>query len=365
MKIALISSTVLPAVEPDDPTHVSCYGSETMNCVLARGLADRGHHVLFYAPRGSTTFNDHSNIEFHPIIDSNGAHLPDERLEKVSGDRTGDLTNCDFVIDCSKQNHVTEELSMWFNYNKFAHWKSGYKDWTFPMRIKPRHVTHCFYFKEFFEKNGHPADVARFGLSDFWCDGVGWFDYSNALGWNLEPGEYFLYPHRPNVEKGAQTVVKLAQEFKQYKFVIQTGLKFDDHFREWNAFKESCKGMENVVFIELPQNNVYQRYRRSIMRNALAILSLFSEHDGYMDTGGLVSCEAVRCGTPIIVTRSPGSEELLGMLEGKGVTFTDGYESAKMAIKFKSFETRPRVDTSWMSVSQYVDDWMNIIQKWS
>lgn len=369
MKLSVVSNTGIPAVLPEDPAHFSIYGSEVQNAVLVKGLAQRGHEIRWYAPGGSTTFTNDPNVEFYPITDSKGQHLPDERLEIISARKTSDILDTDFLIDLSKQAHVSEELEMWDGWTKSAQWRSGYQDWKFPMRITPRHVTHCQYFKEHFEKNGHPAEVARFGLSDFWCPYTGdsrdWIQPSNPEWVSLPELGYFLYPHRPNPEKGALIFQKLAREFKDYKFVVQTGLKFEDHFREWNAFKESCKDLPNVVFIELPHNLQYQLYRRSLMRNAAAVLSLFDEsNNGYMDTGGLVGAEAVRCGTPLMVTRGQGSEELFGSLEDKGVIFVDSFESAKRAIKFNEFQTRPTIGNEFMPVKDAVEDWERIIQKW-
>lgn len=368
MRIAVVSNTGIPAVLPEDRHHWVNYGSESQNAVLVQNLA-RQNEIEWYAPKGSTTFFDDENIRFHPLIDSNGAHLQNELIENISfdGSKTKDILNCDFLIDASKQSHVSEELELWHSWKKSAQYRSGYQDWIYPQRIKARHVTHCEYFKEYFEKNGHPTEVCHFGLSDFWCHADK--EFNNPDDWVqgdfLPFGDYFLYPHRPNPEKGMNEVIELARHFINYKFVIQTGLKFADHFREWEACKERCSNLPNVVFLQLPQTPSYQLYRRALMRNSLAVLSMFSESSGYMDTSGIVTCEAIRCGTPAIVTRGIGSEELLGELEDKGVTFVDGFESTKMAIRYKTFETRPNVDNSFMSINRYVEDWMNIIKKWS
>lgn len=362
MKLSIISNTGIPAVLPEDPHHFSIYGSEVQNAVLVKGLAQK-HQIEWYAPKGSTTLGN-----FHPIVDSNGQHLQSELLEDISFGRakTTDILDTDFLLDMSKQCHVSEELSMWHDFTRYANFRSGYRDWIFPQRCEPHHVTHCEYFKEFFEKNGHPAEVAKFGISDFWRPAEDEYQqWIYTLGLDEDGGPYFLYPHRPNPEKGALTFIRLARQFPEFKFVVQTGLKFEDHFREWNAFKERCQGLSNMIFLELPQNIHYQKYRRALMRNAAAVFSLFDESYGYMDTGGLVGAEAVRCGTPLIVTRGKGSEELFGSLEDKGVTFCDGYESAKMAIKFKTFETRPNVGREFWSIDSYVQQWENIIRKWS
>jgi glycosyltransferase involved in cell wall biosynthesis len=368
MKIAVVSSTVLPACLPDDPNHTAFYGSEMMNAVLVKGLADAGHEIGFYAPVSSSTFKENPLIKYHPIVNSKGAHLQSELLENISydGSKTDDLASFDFVLDMSKQNHVTEEISLYKGYNKFIHYKSGYQDWGAPMRIYPHFVTHCEYFANNFYVNGRPKpDVARFGLSDFWNNNYDSKEPKGFFPFDLEPQGYFLFPHRPVADKGIDTVLKLARAFPDETFVISTAAVFEDHIKEMARVKAEAANIPNVKFVDCPKNKRYHYYRRALMRNARAILSVFSSTSGYLDTGGLVSFEAIRCGTPVIVTRSPGSEEMLGELEDKGVVMVDGFDGARLAIKFKAYETRPNVDNTFMPIKTYVDDYLQIMKKYS
>lgn len=373
MKIAVVSSTTIPATFPDDPFYTTTYGSEVYNAVLVRGLWEKGYEIEWYAPIKSSIFKNYKKIHYHPIIDSRGAHLADERLEKISFDhsKTEDILDCDFLIDMSKQAHVTEELSLFYGFKRYCNYRSGYQDWAFPLRCEGHFVTHCEYFRQNFIKNGFQADVCRFGIPDFWHktgpediildSSPIWTDIASMVG------DYFLYPHRPNPEKGLNTLMRLAREFPRETFVISTATPFEDHKRELARVREEAKHSNsnlNIKFIEIPQNKKYHYYRRALMRNCKAVLSLFQENNGYMDTGGLVSAEAVKCGAPVIVTRSPGSEELLGSLEDKGVTFVDGYESAKMAIRYNAYETRPNPSSEFMSISTYVEDYENVMDKY-
>lgn len=371
MKIAVVSSTTIPATLPDDPHYFTTYGSEVYAAVLVEGLANKGYDIDWYAPIKSTTFSWRTNIHYHPTVDSRGAHLQDERLEKISFDhsKTEDIMDCDFLIDMSKQAHVSEELSLYFGFKRYCNYRSGYRDWSYPMRCEPHFVTHCEYFRQNFLKNGHQADVCRFGLSDFWCPKP-LTEPDPAEQWlaDLEivrEYDFFLYPHRPNVEKGLNLLIKLARDFPQQTFVISTAVVFEDHKREMARVKQEYKDISNIKFVDCPHNRKYHYYRRALMRNCKAVLSLFQEHDGYKDTGGLVSAEAVKCGAPVIVSRSGGSEELFGQLEDRGVTFVDGYESAKMAIKYKTYETRPNVGPEFMPVHSYVEDYEKVMKKWT
>lgn len=364
-----MSATTVPSTLPDDPYFFTTYGSEVYNAVLVKGLADRGHQIGWYAPIKSTTFHDYNNIEYYPTVNSEGQHLVDERLEKISyrPAKTTDLLDYDFVIDMSKQNHITEEL-YYHDFRPYLQYKSGYQDWTYP-RFGSRHfVTHCETFADNFVKNGQPRpDVCRFGIPTFWNhsdkERAGPIEYEEK--WLLDNigGEYYLYPHRPSWQKGFEKLVDLARAFPEKTFIISTAAIFLDHIREMEELRKT--GLRpNLKIIDVPKDIHYHYYRRTLLRNAAAVLSPFTTKDGYMDTGGLISFEAIRCGCPVIVTRSPGSTEMLGSLDGNGVEFVDdGNESLKQVVK-RGDLTRPKVDDSWMSVDSFVDDYLRVMEKY-
>lgn len=369
MNIAIVSSTTIPATLPDDKTFFTTYGSEVYNAVLCQGLAARGHKIDWYAPLKSTTFHDNDNINYHPIINSEGAHLVDERLEKIcyTPHKTTDLLDHDFLIDMSKQNHITEDLSTYFNFNSYCQYKSGYQDWASP-RMGPRHyVTHCQTFADNFKKQGLEADVCRFGIPSFWNhndiphEAPPGCEENWLLDQNL--GEYYLFPHRPSFQKGFDKLVDLARLFPDKKFVIATAAVFEDHKTEMTLLKQSVKP-SNLVVVDVPEDINYHKYRRALIRNATAVLSPFTTKEGYMDTSGLVSFEAIRCGTPIITTRSPASEEMVGSLESKGVEFVgDDIDSLRRALK--SDIPRPNVGSEWMSIETFIDDYLEVIKKYA
>jgi glycosyltransferase involved in cell wall biosynthesis len=368
MKIAVVSSTTVPSTLPDDPHFVTTYGSEVYNAVLVKGLADRGHYIEWYAPVKSSMFIEtplgvSHRIVYHPIKDSKGAHLQSELLEDISlfpRSKTKDILDCDFLLDMSKQNHISEELWLWHDFKRYINYKSGYMDWTTPIQCPPHYVTHCNWFAENFRKNGKQADVAKFGIPDFWCGGFDSYEH-----WRREQvtGEYYLFPHRPSYQKGFDKLQVLAKAFPEKTFVISTAAVFEDHKREMAALKQSQLA-SNLKIIDIPPDRQYHYRRRALMRNAQAVLSPFTTKDGYMDTGGLVSFESIRCGTPVIVTRSQGSTEMLGTLEGKGVEFVDdGIDSLKRCIQ-TGVATRPQVDNTWMSIGSYIDDYERIMEKY-
>lgn len=372
MKIAIISATTFPASLPDDFQAKHGYGSETMNAVLAQGMIEAGHEVDFFAPLGSSILGN-----FHPLYNSRGQHLPSELFEFNLGQGIHVslenpplshqmLKDFDFVIDGSKSGENVEQLKLFDGFNKFACYRSGYQDWNHPFKLDPadRHlVTHCNYFKDNFDKNGFPVDVAHFGVHPFWEQGE---NNGKYLDWVLKQDihNYFLFPHRTSPQKGIDTLLKLAKTFPDETFVIATATPLPDHQQSLKDFKQRVEtsGLSNIKFVVVPEGREYDFYRRELLRNAKAILSPFSNEQGYMDTGGLISLEALACGTPVLVSRSPGSEELLQHQEDGGVIFCDGYDAFRLAIKHEDFaEMKPK--TLVWTVENYINEWMKIIEK--
>jgi hypothetical protein len=71
----------------------------------------------------------------------------------------------------------------------------------------------------------------------------------------------------------------------------------------------------------------------------------------------------MRCGTPLLVTRSPGSEEWWSEQDEKGVIFVDGFDSLKMAIShWSSYDLHPQCP---YTPESYANDYIKVIQKYA
>ena len=169
---------------------------------------------------------------------------------------------------------------------------------------------------------------------------------------------YYLYPHRYNKEKGSYEVIRLAKEFPERKFVFSSAAVLPDHIAALQELRQQAPS--NCIFVQLPQTPDREYYRRELYRNAIATLSPFHNLNGYYDTGGILSMESIKCGTPVIVTRSEASEEILGHQEDKGAFFIDGYESMKLLLRYVDFiSAKP---TSWIwTVERYTNEYMQAI----
>lgn len=364
MNIAVISASTFAACTPYDEQCRAFYGSEMSNAVLVEALVKLGHKVTFYAPTGSTPVGT-TNVT---IRNTFGEHLgDDEVLDNCSFGKAKyqDLLSYDFVLDMSKEGRNIELLKLYHSYDNYISYRSGFQDYLYPVRLDNRdrhYVTHCKYFADLFKQAGHNADVAFFGIPDWWGEPAGpHFQY-----FGLASKQYLLFPHRPVAEKGIDILLKLAKEFPSETFVIQTSTPLPDHKASMGRVKELRRELDlhNLQIIDIPQIPTYHYYRRELYRNAKAVLCPFHYLPGYAyhDTGGLVGAEAIKTGTPLIVTRSPGSEEWWGDQDGTGVVFVDGYDSCKMALKYVDFEKlTPKCP---YTTANFANDYMTIINKY-
>lgn len=371
MKIAFLGRTTFPSCLPDDPQYMnSYYGSEMHMAVLANEFAT-GNEVHFFAPFKSSRIGSSEEFNtFHPLIDTKGLIHDfrgpiDDLLENISLHKESytDLLTYDFVVSWQTFHRNIEELKMYHHYNRYCCFQTGFNDYYLPSRLdmEDRHyVTHCDYFADIFEeKTKVRPDVAHFGLSDFWCPPN--YDFEKS---------YFLFPHRISPQKGIDYIRHLAMEFPDEEFKIQTSTPLQDHVLNMEAFKKAVSNLSNIEFVEIPQNKQYHFNRRNLIRNAKAVLSPFTNNffsspgSPYYDTGGLVSMEAIACGTPVIVTRSPGSTELLGHQEDKGAIFFEGYDALKYLVKRHDFASMKPAPLKW-TLQNYVQDYVNIMKKYS
>ena len=354
MKISIISNYTFSSSLPEDTLAVHQYGSESMTSILA-SLLHKDHEVHFYAPFGSSRIGI-----FHPLRRTDGTYLPSDLLEDISLDNSKHLDLLDsFVIDCTPWANNVEALALYNDFNNYLSYRLGYKDYTHPKMLPPerRHyITHCNSFAELYKKAGFDCQVAHFGLNPaFWGSQDGNPDISH---FGLETKAYFLFPHRYNSEKGSLLVLRLAEEFPRETFVFSSVAATPDHKAALQALR--TKAPNNVKFVQIPSLPTRDYYRRALYQHAKATLSPFIANAGYFDTGGILSMESILGNTPVIVTRSEASEEILGHQENNGVFFSDGYDSLKTLIKYVDFRSTLPVPWIWTQ-ERYAKEYMKAI----
>ena len=340
MRVDLLSSRTYKAVLPNDTENSSSgYGSEVYAAVLMDALSRRNPNWEFhwYAPAGSTTFEDRQNVTFHPFHLDFGQASYHELLDECSieGLSYTYLANSDFVIDHSATAANVEELKWYYDYLKYVCYRNGYVAFNSP-RLGPKERHYVVPSKQnqnIFKENGFESIVAYYGIPDFYQPGFNeqFWKYFESLG--LVQKEYFLFLHRPTVEKGIDHVIRAAKELHDKQIVIAGNAVIPEHYNSLLDAKRQklYQGINNLIFIDIPLSPYHHHYTRELYRNAKAFLAPF-HYPEYKEGWGLASGEAVACGTPLIITDSPSTREL--WIEGKDAVLIDSYQSLKLAIQY-------------------------------
>ena len=321
MRIAVISDCTYPACLPQDPCCTLYYGSESYHALLAKALSERGHDIIFYAPRGSTPIG-----EFHPLTLMHGNAPLYDNLETVglNGLKTKDIIDqkVEFVIDMSASAMIPFLLWKDYQFTDYCCYRNGFEAFgIWPPHIPPEHrnyVVPSFQNKKIFDaKSGYAATkVAYYGIDESFYHPTTetemtfeWYLFEAKYG--LLRKDYFLFPHRPTQDKGIQTVLRLALDFPKENFVIVSSTPILEHRKgiyQIERLKEE-KSAQNLHIVTIPIQPKHHYYKRELLRNAKAILSPF-DTSIYKEGFGLANAEAVACGTPLIISDSESTREL-------------------------------------------------------
>lgn len=340
MHLSVISDLTYRSSLPYDPICLGFYGSETYHAILVKVLAEMGHQIEWYAVAGSTTFDDNPNVNFHPMhMDFGQAQrrsiLDDSSYEKLS---YTELLKTDFVMDLSSDCGNIEQLYWYHNFKNFLCYRNGYVAFTVP-RINPNLDRHYVVPSKqnagIFAKSGFPSIPAYYGIDEFYSpksDGDEYFEYF-VKQYNLEWKNFFLFLHRPTVDKGIDTVYQLAKDLKDITFVVAGHENIAEHnISLLKVMRDAAReGVENLKIVSIPMNPRHHYYKRALYRAAKAFLSPFKFPE-YLEGFGLATAECISCGTPTIVTDSPSTHEL--WIDGKDALFIDSYRSIKQCVEY-------------------------------
>lgn len=342
MRIDLISSCTYRACLPDDPDCLAYYGSEMMAAILMDGLSKRNKDWEFhwYAPSGSTPFDDRDNVTFHPLLLDFGKASNHEILDESSteGLKYNYITKSDFVIDHSARAATVEEARLYEDFRKYCCYRNGYVAFTSPrIAVTQRHyVVPSKQNQDVFKQNGFESTVIGYGIPDFYCKGFDfdydYWDYYDKHGYGIDPKEYFLFLHRPTKDKGIDKVIKLAKELPKTKIVIAGNAPIAEHQISLIEAKrkKTALGIDNLIFIDIPLNPKHHYYLRELIDGASAMLSPF-DYPNYIEGWGVINGISVALGVPLIITDSPSTREL--WIEGKDAIYIEGYYGLKNAVQ--------------------------------
>jgi len=316
MKICIISNNQYRACTPDQPDCLSYYGSEPQHAILAEQLGKNGHDVHFIAPTGSF---QGQNVTLHPTSFTGGL-LARDLIEEISLERPKfthkSLMEMDFIIDMSALANNIEQLARFTSYRKYCCYRNGYLSFGTPA-VGPQlaHlVTPSKQNTKIFADHGYAADTIYYGIPPFYCPGDNAADYFTdwfGSGFELTEGDYWLFPHRMDDDKGTDIVLQLAERFTRETFVFSAHAPLGVHQVHENILKSyvAQKGLENVRFVTIPLTHEHHYFKRELLRHAKAVLSPF-HYPKYVEGFGLANAEAVQCGTPLIISDSPSTTEL-------------------------------------------------------
>lgn len=351
---------------PDDPNCLGYYGSEMMAAVLLDGLSRRNKDWEFhwYAPAGSSAFDDRDNITFHPLKLDFGKASDYEILNEssIEGLKYDYITNSDFVIDHSASAATVEEARWYNDFRKYCCYRNGYVAFNHP-RLAPtqRHyVVPSVQNQSTFQQGGFESTVIGYGIPDFYQKinpGLYW-SYFVDLG--LEVKDYFLFLHRPTKDKGIDKIIRLAKDLPTTKIVIAGNAPIPEHQVSLIDAKRHkvAHGLDNLMFVDIPLNPQHHYYLRELVRNAKAMLSPF-DYPKYIEGWGVLNGIAVATGTPLIITDSPSTREL--WIEGKDAIYIEGYFGLKNAVQH--FDCYSGLDPkNKFSVDKYAEGYEELVR---
>lgn len=372
MKICVISNNQYRSCLPYQPNCLSYYGSEPSHAVLAEQLGRNGHEVHFIAPTGSYQ-NEQLNVRLHPTSFT-GGYLMRDLIDEISLERPTkwsyrNLMEMDFIIDMSAMANNIEQLARFTDYRKYCCYRNGYLSFGTPSvgPLLAHLVTPSKQNTKIFGENGYKADTIYYGIPSFYSPGDNTDDYFNdwfASGFGLVPGEYWLFPHRMDEDKGTDVVLQLAERFPREIFVFSSHSPLPVHQNHENLLKAyvAQRGLENVKFVTIPLTPEHHYYKRELFRHAKAVLSPF-HYPKYVEGFGLANAEAVSCGTGLIISDSPSTTELWREYQDAIICDPGSIRSFQQAIEhFASYDLHP---SGRFSIEDYARNYEQLALKYA
>lgn len=301
LRIAVVSTTTYK-------TPPNKYGGEVYFWLIAKGLAELGHHVTLYATPGSRT---PPNGELRLISPTHGRiDLGAEtRVWKLYGD---ELLQHDFIIDCS-HNHIPAENIRFFHpeaMNRIVNVLNGIvshvpRPEPFNIIVGSENWKEClvkgisqFYgtiwgklYGEFITPVKPEAIVGV----------IPWAIDVEAFSFEKDKEDYFLWFSRPTPYKGMHLAIKLARKLG-FKLKVVTSLVAEDH-RYW--FEKYMPLIESTD-VEIITNPTHEQ-KIELMSKAKALIFSIESREPF----GLIPIEAMACGTPVIATKIGAMPEII------------------------------------------------------
>jgi len=288
MRIAIIAGTAYPC----NPNY---YGSESTIGMLANELARLGNEVTLYA--AAKSLKGRYKLRLLPCTWGRLSYAVENTIMIYHDE----IVENDFVIDASPLCMFCENIYFWE------------REWL------KKHVLVYFRNSPF---SANPRPPVSYNLHSVWLsntaiDSMSPFvlprELCHVINYGIDldlykPGEkkedYILYLGAPRREKGIFHVLELAKQLPDQKFVFAWKAFSEEHVRNEREWKEAAKGVENVSHVEY--ESVSEKVK--LLQRAKAFIQLTDP--SYVEAFGLAICEALACGTPVILRNLPCHKEL-------------------------------------------------------
>lgn len=312
MKIVIISGTTYPS-SPD------YYGSEVECAILADALGNLGHEVTLIAAVKSMKGN--YDLKLLPCTWGElnyGVELSVLEYEDV-------LVNADFVIDYSPLKMYCEEV--WF-YKRELLTKQILTYFENGNFLNPRPPVNIIL------NSIVPSEALRKVGIEYWkipANNIHVIPYPIRTDWYpFEPnkGNYLLYLGACRPEKGIYTILEIAKLLPEEKFVFAWHSFSNIHKKAEEAFLKEMSNLNNCEFIDLGEEDSLKN-KVKLYQKAKALLK--PDTKDYVEYWGLVSAEAMSCGTPVITAKHGANNEVV--VDGKTGFLCETIEEYIEAIK--------------------------------
>ena len=155
---------------------------------------------------------------------------------------------------------------------------------------RERLVVWSRFHRECALQQGWPATtkIVHGGVNtDFYCPG------------ESEKDDYFLWFARWHPTKRPEFTMDLAKETGISLVMSGSSEESPDHQYYFQQYSEKAKDYENVRIVKMPLDETHHAFKRELYRGAKALILPY-----FQEAFGLITCEALSCGTPVI-----GSDE--------------------------------------------------------
>lgn len=295
MKVDLISNS-------SHPLPPSNWGGEIVVWDLYECLKELGHDVSLFAPEGSKEAKYIFPCDEHHIeiieYDIYNKYKDIFKASDIVHDVSHMKTISDLLYNDGYKNFISTLFGYYYKYPKCG------LNVTVPsqvMRVHSMLGNNGFEYSPW--ENVMGEDVGKLGDSKVVLLGTNTDFYTPKY----EKDNYFLWLSGFTDWKGLGVAIYFAQQMK-FNLIISGSIDGNEEQKQiFNYYYNIIKDYPNIRYIPLPKDETHHYVKRELMQGAKAFLFPILRDEGF----GLVTIEALSCGTPIIATGRGAMPEII------------------------------------------------------